>query len=884
MDFRKRFPLALWRPDVDDEVDSEFEFHLEMRRRELVARGFTEAQAREAALERFGDLPRARRECRAIGRQREKQMRFLQFLAELRQDVAFAFRQMLRNPAFTLMALVTLALGIAATTAIFSAVHAVVLRPLPVPEPERLVEVNEGWRDSPPSRVSVSVFQDIAAESQAFEVAAALQYNSYALARESGAERLIGARVTGRYFDVFGIRPALGRAFGPAEDVPGREQVVVLSHRLWRQFGADASIVGRELLLDQVPHTVVGVMPPAFDFTADGPALWVPAAFTPAQIAHRDEHYLIVTARLREGVSLRQAGARLHGIMTRRMQFYPDEDKGRWLRARPFMEPFVGDYRERLFVLLAAVGCVLLIACGNALNLLLARGAARNREFAVRSALGAGQGRLVRQLLTESLVLGLASAAAGVLLARWLLGLLVAFAPEGVPRLEQASIDLAALGFAAALAVASTIVFGLVPAIRASRTDVNSTLKLAARGAGSRAPRDLVRSTLIAAEVALALVLLVGAGLLVRTALETSRVAPGFDPEGVLSGRLVLPELRYKEPPALLADSERIETAVAAIPGVTTAAVGSTVPGHRTFSNGLLPEGAPLELKYVTQSDGVFVSPAYFRTLGLRILRGRNFDARDHAESTPVVILNETAAHQMWPGQDAIGKRLTSASPRGVTTVVGIVSDVRAGGPLEDAPPMFYVPFSQLEETAWGWTRRSFFVVARTDGDPASLGPTIRRVLAGVDPSMPFFDVMTMEKRMAETVDTARFNTMLLSALGLVGLLLAGVGIYAVIAYFAAQRTSEIGIRMALGASRADVVRMVVRQAAVPVLAGVLVGMLGASYASKAIATQLVNVQPTDPATFAAVAAAILLVGLVAALIPARRAAALDPTQALQVE
>jgi putative ABC transport system permease protein len=883
VDFRKRFPLGIGRPGVDEEVDNELEFHLLMRTRELMAQGMTEPQARRAALDRFGDLRRARRECRAIGHQREQRMRAFQYLSELWQDAGFAMRQMRAARGFTVVAVLTLAVGIGATTAIFSAMNAVVLRPLPIPQPERVVEVMEGWRDEP-THVSVSVFQDVAATHEAFETVAAINQVSVTLARRDGAERVICARVTGGFFDVFKMPPALGRVFGSDEDRPGREQVVVLSHRLWtRQFAADPSIVGRELTIDQRPYTVLGVMPASFDFSAQSAELWVPIAFTPAEIARHDEHYLTVYARLATGVTRQQAGQMMDAVSRRRVQVYPEESAERWVRVTPLMQQFAGEFGQRLIVLLGAVGFVLLIACGNVSNLLLARGASRARELALRTALGAGQGRLVRQLFTESIVLGLVSAAAGAALARWWLGLLIAFSPAGVPRLEQARIDSGALGFAVFLAIAASVLFGLVPAWRAAKVDVNRTLKESGRGGGAGSTRDIVRSTLIAGEVALALVLLVCAGLLIRSAVETGRVAAGFDPAGVFSGRVQLAEVKYGSPAALLRASTEIEDSVARIPNVQSAAIASVIPGLRSFSNGLLPEGKPLELRYVTQSDGVFVSPAYFRTIGLGILQGRGFDpAVDRAGSPLVVILNETAARLMWPGQDPIGKRLGSAHPDGLSTVIGIVADARLGGVAEPVPPTFYVTFAQLEERGWAWTRRSFFVLARTQEDAAPLAGAVRRVVASIDPSIPLYNVATLEQRMARTLEPARFNTVLLALLGGAGLLLAAVGIYGVIAYFATQRTSEIGIRMALGASRSDVVLLVVRQAIVPVLVGVCAGAGGARLASRAIATQLVNVRPTDPATFIAVVSILMIVGLCAALIPARRAASVDPTRALQ--
>ena len=880
MDFRKRFPLRLWRPRVDDEVDDELEFHLAMRQRELIAKGLPEDHARRAALNRFGDYRRARRQCRAIGHQREQRMRLLQHFAELRQDTRFAIRQLLATPAFSLVAVATLTLGIGSTTAIFSTVHAVVLKPLPVPQPERVVIVNSGWRDGLMA-VSPRHYLHLAREQTVFHTVSAKRFTGFALSKADGAERVIGAKVTGQYFDIFRVPPALGRVFGVSEDSPGTDAVVVLSHRLWtRSFSADRSVLGREITLDARPYTIIGVMPPSFDFSSDEEELWVPMAFTAAERENRGSHFLTVHARLRDDIALEQASTQMPLIIKKRLAEWPDESPERTLHVTPMMESFVGEYRERLMVLFGAVAMVLLIACGNVSNLLLARGSARAREFAVRSALGAGQGRLIRQLFTESLVLSLAAAALGTALAHWLIELLVTFTPPGVRRLDQARLDSVTLVFAIAAAVVSSILFGLVPAWRASRADVNNTLKEAGRGAGSRPARDYVRSTLIAAEVALALVLLVGAGLLIRTGLEVQRVSPGFDPKGVFTGRVLPPLAKYTGTDAMMVLTRRLEERAASIPGVDSVALANVVPGVRAFNNGLLPEGRALALDNVVQTDGVMVTPAYFRTMGIPIVKGRAFDRNDRAGTQLVVILNGAAAHAMWPGEDAIGKRLTSANPLGPTTVIGIAGDVRIGGPSEPAPPTFYVPMAQLDDEAWSWVR-TLFVAVRAPSQAATLGPAIRRAVADVDPGIPVYDAMTMEERMAATIQTATFNTLLLSLLGGAGLLLAAVGIYGVIGYFAMQRTSEIGIRMALGATRTDVVRLVVRQAALPVIAGIVLGAIGAAFASRAIASQLVNVTPTDPLTFTIVAAFLLLVGLAAALIPARRAAALDPTKAL---
>jgi putative ABC transport system permease protein len=811
-------------------------------------------------------------------------MRLTQYLSELRQDAVFSVRQMIVNKGFALVAIATLALGIGATTAIFSALNAVILRPLPIPEPDRVVTVWEVWRDQGRGNMSAGNFVDMAAEQKVFESMAAVSGATMTLARDEGAERVTGVRASAGFFDVYKVTPALGRGFTAAEDEPGRDQVVVLSHGFWtRVFGADPGALGKTLTLDARPYTVIGVMPASFDFTAGADALWIPIAFTPERKAMHDEHYLSVYGRLRDGVSIQQANEDVAAIAANLRQRFPKDNTDRELTVTPLLEGIVGGgVREILLVLLGAVGFVLLIACGNVSNLLLARGAARGREMAVRSALGAGQGRLVRQLFTESLMLSLFAALCGVGLARVLIGLIIAYGPSGVPRLDETTLDGVAVGFAVLIAVVSSIVFGLVPAWRTSRIDINTTLKEAVRGAGSRGARDFVRSSLIAGEVALALVLLVGAGLLIRSGIEAQRVATGFNPKGVFSARFALPQARYSTAEAVLQATRAIEAETAAMPGVKSAAVSSTVPGVGTFSNGLIPEEEARESRNIRQSMARFVSPRYFEVMGLPVIKGRSFNDTDRTGAPLVIVINQTLAQRLWPNQDPIGRRVSGSSPEGSKTVIGVVADVRWRGPAGAIDPEFYQPLAQLNEMAWGWTRRTLFVVARTDADPAGLAPGVRQAITRVDPGVPLFGARTMEERMAQTLETARFNAILLALLGGVGLLLAAVGIYGVIAYLTTQRTAEIGIRLALGASRMNVLRLIVGQAAIPVGAGVVLGGLGAALAARAVASQLVNVAPNDPVTFAAVAVLLGVVALAAALIPARRAAGLDPTRALQ--
>ena len=875
----------LFKKSVDDEVAEELEFHLEMRTREYVARGLDPAAARQAALRRFGDIDRARATCREIGRKRDSDMRRREYFGELRQDVAFALRQLAANPGFTLIALFTLALGIGATTAIFSAVYAVVLRPLPFPEPERLVFIDREYQEQR-SDVSAGNFTVAEAGQQVFSDMAAIQYASFNLSQGETAERARGARVTASFFDVLGVRPALGRVFGPEEDRPGRERVVVLSHRLWRRaFGADSAIVGRDVRLNGEPYTVLGVMPPSFDLTVDSEELWVPIAFTPERRAMHDEHNLSVVARLEDGVTLEQVRADLKPLEAELERLHPLNSGIRFL-VDPFAERFVGDYRTRLFVLLGAVGLVLLIACGNVANLLLARSAARGRELAIRAALGAGRGRIVRQLLTESAVLGLASGAAGLMLAWWGVRTLVALGPRGVPRLEQASVDVTVLAFALGLSLLCSFVFGLAPALRAVRPGVQETLKEGGRGsAGTR--RDWLRPALISAEVALAVLLLVGAGLLIRSALELQRIRPGFDPAGVITARISLPAAEYQEPERVVATFERFLEEASRIPGVESLALASQVPTVSASNNGLLAEGTPFSMENLVNSRLGLVTPGYFEALGIRLVRGRGFDARDRRGAQKVMVVNETLANALFPGQDPIGRRVACCEmgPDGKTpdlkVVVGVVADVRSSGLAEKVYPEFWLPIAQAPADSWEWVQRSMYVVVKTGGEPASIVPELRRVVARVDSDVPLYSVSTMEDRMASSGATARFNTLLLTLLGVIGLVLSAIGIYGVVAYFVTQRTSEIGVRMALGATPGDVVRLVLRQAAIPVTAGVLLGLLASAVATRVLAASLVGVERMDPLTLAAAVTVLASAALLASVVPARRAASVDPTSAL---
>ena len=810
-------------------------------------------------------------------------------LAEVRQDVAYAVRQLVRAPAFTAVAVLTLALGIGATTAIFSAVWSVVLRPFPFAHPDRVVLVTERWQGSD-GDVSDGNFVDWYARQTAFERLAAEQFTSFTIASASSTDRLTGALVTKDFFAVFGVRPAFGRTFSPEEDEPGADGVVVLSDALWRtHFGADRRVLGQQVQLNGRPRTVIGVMPPSFDPTTSGEQLWVPAAFTPERKAQHDQHHNTVVGLLEPGASATRAQAELAAVQRELNARYPNQNGTRGVSVRPFSEVVVGDYRQRLWVTLGAVGFVLLIACANVANLLLARGAARAKELAVRTALGASRGRIVRQLLTESLVLGLASAAIGLVLAYAGIRVLVAAAPAGIPRLGETRVDLAVLAFTVSVAIVSSVVFGLVPSLRASRQDVQSTLRDGGRGAG--VVRDRLRQALIVAEVALACTLLAGAGLLARSALYLQHVKTGFDPNGLVTARVALPEVKYNEPARALQAYHALMEQLERLPGVQSAALGSTAPlVGGDFANGIIVEGQPAtDLEHVLQAASRFVVPRYLTTVRIPLVRGRDFTSADVAGRERVAIVSESFAERAWPNQDPIGKRFTCCDgsrddPRW-RTVVGVVGDVRADGPTAGLQPQFYLPVDQMPVEVWDWTGRAMTVVARLDRDDdarvASVLAAIRAAARTVDPGIPVYRMRPMRDLVRGSTAEARFNTLLLGLLGAVGLALAMVGIYGVVGYVVAQRTTEIGIRMALGATPGDMVRLLALQGTRPILVGIGVGTALAFVAMRLLRTAVYGVSLSDPMSLGGAAAMLFLAGLTAALVPAGRATRVDPARTI---
>ena len=805
------------------------------------------------------------------------------------QDLRYAARMLRKNPGFAAIAIGTLALGIGATTAIFSLVRAVLLDPMPFGDPQRIVAVMEVWKGQR-GNVAAGMFADLQRDSKSFDRLAAARFANMNLAVGDDAERVLGARVTHEFFSVYGVAPSLGRTIRPEEDRPGGERVVVLSHRLWTtRLGGSSGVLGRVVRLNGEPYTIVGVMPKSFNLARDDEDLWIPAAIPPDVLADHDSHNLVVSGLLRPGMTVAQAQAEASGIMANIRKAHPQDASEREFRIQPLRDILVEDYRDRLWILFGAVGLVLLIACINVSNMLLARGTLRTRELTVRSAVGASRGRIARQLLTENLALGLLGGALGVLGASVAVGALVAAGPGDVPRIDAAGIDAKALGFALIVSILSALFFGLAPVLRAARGDLNTGLREGGRGTHGSS-RDRVRTLLVAGQITLVLPLLVGAGLLIRTALHLQRVDPGFDPKGVLTARVSLPRAGYEDPQTVSRALEHVVGELGRSPQVASAALTTQVPlGPGGNSNGLVAEAATLDITKAVDSRLRIVTRDYFRTMGIPLLRGRGFDARDIAGMPRVMIVSDTLARRLWPGQDAIGKRVAccegSLEDPMYKTVVGIAGGTRSRGLGEDVYPEFYLPIGQTPPDAWNWVQRTVTLVAKAKGgDPATLAGPMRSAVQAVAPGVPAYDVRTMNDRLRESLAQERFATILLGALGIVGLLLSAVGIYGIVAYFVAARTAEFGVRMALGATARDIIVATARHGLPPVALGLVAGVGAAFAATRWLRATLRGVTPTDPVTFGAVVLVLAAAAALAMWAPARRAARIDPSTALRSE
>jgi putative ABC transport system permease protein len=800
------------------------------------------------------------------------------------QDLRYGARVLLKRPGFTVIAVLTLALGIGANAAIFSVVNAVLFRALPYPDPDRIVTVWEsdlkegGERDD----VSPANFLDWRASSHAFEEMAMANPRSFDYDGQGEPEVFQGSLVSEGFFRILGVEALVGRTFLPEEYEPGRDQVVLLSYGLWRRkFGADPAVVGRKILLRNQPYTVVGVLPLGYQLKLDerDEVIWAPQALSGELREERSNPSLKVIARLKPGVTLGQARAEMSAVASRLAAEHPATNAGRGAAVVGLAEQMFGRWRPALLILLGAVGFVLLIACANVANLLMARSRAREREFAIRAAVGATRGRLVRQLLTESLLLALLGCGCGLLLAYWCVDLIAAFSPADIPRINDVGLNAQVLGFGLLLAFCTALVFGAAPALRFSKPEPHDYLKEGGR-AGAGADGRL-RSALIVSEIALALMLLVGAGLLVRSFVTLTRVRPGFAGERVVTLQVFIWR-RYATPEQradyLREALERIRT----LPGVEAAGAATTLPMLESSVDFTVPfhiEGRPPALP--GKEPRIYSSTAtaeYFQTLGIPLLKGRVFKESDGRDAPQVVLVNETMARRYWPDRDPLGERINVGGDRPLTfEVVGVVGDVRRYGLEREPRPEFYRPYSQNPHG-------SLIFVVRTAGDPAALLPSLKARIWEINRSQPFYSVATMEQLMSDSLAPRRFSLLLLGAFAVLALLLAVVGVYGVTSFFAAQRTREIGIRLALGARRGDVLRLVVGHGMRLTLPGVGLGLMGSLVLTRWMAGLLYGVTPTDPLTFAGVSALLVVAALLGCLVPARRATRVDPVVALRYE
>jgi predicted permease len=880
--------LRFWGSDMRADADEELRFHIESRIQEFIAAGLTAEEARNEALRRFGDLERVRHSCEMIDSLQQNDRRRLDMFDALTNDLRYAVRALRRNPAFSVVAVLTLALGIGANTAIFSVVNGVLLRPLPYAEPDRLVRLYTAFRGSGEERYSMSQpeFMDYKGLRHVFENAAAYTGLGMTLTGDGEPERVRGIAATKDLFPVLGVTLARGRNFEGDEGRQGHEPVVILTHDFWQnRFGGDPSLLGRPLMLNGISRRVIGVLPPGV--TLEKAQAFIPLFINPDSLTGRATNYLDGVARLRSNVTVAQAQRELNALTKRLSQQYANvypASMGFGATVISMRDAIVGDVRPALLMLLGAVGLVLLVACANVANLLLARGEARQREIAVRLALGAARGRILRQLLTESAVLALLGAVGGLCLAWAGTKALLSVNPDAIPRMDLIHID-ATVGLVTLLiALITGVLFGLAPAIQMIRPDLQGSLKEGTRGGTVGGGQQRLGRTLVTAEIALAVVVVIGAALLMRSFWTLRTVDPGFKPDGILVVDLAVPPARYN-PRATTAFYQQLVDRMKSLPGVHAAAAASELPPVAAGNNwDIAIEGSARAPGQAAPSPNVRqVTKGYFQALSIPLARGRTFGAEDTEASGPVAVINETAARTIFPGGDPVGRRVRFSSKEPWITIVGVVRDVRSSGLGEPVPAELFLLHEQLPAIAER-TERAMYVVLRTSGDPAALAAPARRGVRESDPLLAIVGMRSMTEIIDRSIAQPRFTMLLLALFGGVALALAAIGIYGIISYGVKRRTREIGIRMALGASPANVLRLVVGQGMRLALVGLVVGVMGALIATRVMARLLYGISPTDPPTFLGISLLLAVVALVASWIPARRAVTTDPTTALRAE
>ena len=878
--------LRFWENDPRADAEDELSFHIDSRIAEFRAMGMTAEEAEAEAMRRFGDVDRARARLTEIVELQEQDRRRADMWDALLQDLRYAGRALRRNPGFTLVAILTLALGIGANTAIFSVINGVLLRPLPYREPDQLVRLFTSFASEPRYAISQPEFMDYKGLSQVFENAAAFAGTNLTLIGDGEPERLTGLAITRDLLPVLGVTPLFGRNFEGQEGRAGVEPVMIVSHQLWQtRFGGDRTLLGRVLSINGINRRVIGIMPAEATFYSA--QAFIPHYINPDSLTGRASNYLRAVARLRPGVSVEQAQRELVALTRRTREehsrTYP-ASMGYSATAVSMHEVLIGDIKLPLLILLGAVGLVLLIACANVANLLLARAEARQQEVAVRLALGAGSRRILRQLLTESTVLAILGAAGGMLLAWWGMKVLLSVNPEAIPRYQEIRLDLTVGVVTLVLAVVTGMLFGLAPALHLVRTELQSTLKEGGRGGSEAVGRHRLGRSLVMAEIALAVVVVIGAALLLRSFRELRGTNPGFNPDRVLAVDLTIPAARYDNA-GTTSFYQRLVEQMQALPGVQIAAAASDIPPVAGGNNwDIIIDGRTRAPGESAPSPNVrAVTRGYFRALSVSIAAGRGFGAEDHAASSPVAVLNETSARAWWPNANPVGQRIKFESGLPWVTIVGVARDAKSNGVNEATPPELFVLHEQLPVFAGG-TERTMYALLKTTVDPLTLAASARGVVRQLDPQLAITNIRSMEQLLDFSVAQQRFMMLLLGVFGAVALALAAIGIYGIMSYAVKRRTREIGIRMALGGAPSDVLRLVVGQGMRLAVVGLVLGIVAALASTRLMDKLLFGIRPNDPATFVTITLLLVGVALFATWIPARRAIRTDPTTALRTE